>query len=57
MEQYCYRLIFECLECFLKHHKFLHGTIEWYTQKNTITEPRERAAGSEKFIKMLTALT
>lgn len=31
--------------------------IEWYTQKNTITEPRERAAGSEKFIKMLAALT
>lgn len=31
--------------------------IEWYTQKNTITEPRESTAGSEKFIKMLAALT
>lgn len=57
MEQYCHRLIFACFQCFLKQNKFLYGMIEWYTQKNTITEPRERAAGSEKFIKMLAALT
>lgn len=57
MEQYCHRLIFACFECFLKQSKFHHRMIKWYTQKNTITEPRERAAGSEKFIKMLAALT
>lgn len=57
MEQYCHRLIFAGFERFLKQSKSHHRMIKWYTQKNTITEPRERAAGSEKFIKMLAALT
>lgn len=57
MEQYCHRLIFAYFECFLKQNKFLHGLIEWYSPQNTITEPRERVAGSEKFIMMLAAPT